>query len=102
MPTVSDPRSILYRGQPLEGAKQSMGGTSRGAAPGETLRRLRPHFSTIGLCRISHITGFDVIGIPVTVAIRPNSPDIGANFGKGLTREAAEASAAMEAFEHHC
>src|SRR5581483_7854239 len=100
MSTDCKPRAIRFRRKWLEGHKYTGEGTPRGAATAETMARLRPHFGTIGLTRIAHVTGFDRIGIPVTLAIRPNSPDIGANSGKGLTREAAEVSAAMEAFEH--
>lgn len=92
----------VYRGRRLEGRKQCCEGIHRGATPETTFARLRPHFDHLNLTRISNITGLDRIGIPVTLAIRPNSPDIGTNSGKGLTIEAANASAAMEAFEHHC
>jgi ribosomal protein S12 methylthiotransferase accessory factor len=94
--------AIQYRGTPLRARKQFFEGTPRGASPAETLDRLRPCWDLIGLTRLANITGLDRIGIPVTLAIRPNSPDIGTNCGKGLTLQTALASAGMEALEHHC
>src|SRR4051812_40992167 len=94
--------TIEYRGTSLQARKLFFEGTPRGVSPAETLDRLRPYWDLIGLTRLANITGLDRIGIPVTLAIRPNSPDIGTNCGKGLTLETALASAAMEALEHHC
>jgi ribosomal protein S12 methylthiotransferase accessory factor len=45
------------------------------------------------------ITGLDVLGIPVAFATRPNSRSIAVFQGKGLTDDAARASAFMEAAE---
>lgn len=93
---------IEYRGSPVQARKRFFDGTPRGATPLETLEKLGPYWNLIGLTRLANITGLDRIGIPVTLSIRPNSPDIGTNCGKGLTLQTALASAAMEAFEHHC
>lgn len=60
---------------------------------------LTPHFSRLGITRIGNITGLDRIGIPVTIATRPNSPTISINSGKGLTLDQARISGAMEAIE---
>jgi ribosomal protein S12 methylthiotransferase accessory factor len=56
-----------------------------------------------GLTRNANITGLDRIGIPVTLAIRPNGMSLSVSSGKGLTQSAAIVSGFMEAFElHHC
>lgn len=57
----------------------------------------------LGITRIADVTGLDCIGLPVFMAVRPNSRSISVSQGKGLTREAAVASALMEAVEGwHC
>lgn len=56
-----------------------------------------------GITRIADVTGLDCIGLPVFMAVRPNSRAISVAQGKGVTREAAAASALMEAVEGwHC
>ena len=53
----------------------------------------------MGITRLGNITGLDRIGIPVAVAVRPNSRAVSVSQGKGLDREQAMASALMEACE---
>jgi len=48
---------------------------------------------------MANITNLDVIGIPVTLAIRPNADTLSQGSGKGFSLEAALASGAMEAIE---
>ena len=45
------------------------------------------------------ITGLDWIGIPVYLAVRPNSRNVPVYLGKGLTRAQAQVSALMESLE---
>lgn len=53
-----------------------------------------------GITRIGETTHLDRTGIPTYCAIVPNSPDLLSVYnGKGLTRDAAMASAVMEAVE---
>jgi ribosomal protein S12 methylthiotransferase accessory factor len=54
-----------------------------------------------GITRLADITGLDRIGIPVTLAIRPNARTIVGSTGKGPTLVAAQVSGAMEAIEVH-
>ncbi|MBV9824586.1 MAG: YcaO-like family protein [Alphaproteobacteria bacterium] len=84
-------------GKPLP--KRFCRGTHRSIDPEETLARVRPHIARMGITRIGNITGLDRIGIPVAVAVRPNSRSISVSQGKGLTLSHALASAAMEAVE---
>jgi YcaO-like protein with predicted kinase domain len=53
----------------------------------------------MGITRVGNITGLDRIGIPVAVAVRPNSRSVSVSQGKGLELPQAMASALMEACE---
>lgn len=64
-----------------------------------TVSRLRPHFSQLGIVRMAEVTGLDRIGIPVWMAVRPNSRTLAVSQGKGITAPHARASAVMEAAE---
>jgi len=74
-------------------------GTHRSAAPAETLARVRPLARAMGITRLGNITGLDRIGIPVAIAVRPNSRSVSVSQGKGLDLPQAMASALMEACE---
>lgn len=65
----------------------------------ETVARMRPKFDRFGITRLAQVTGLDRIGIPVWMAIRPNSRTLAVSQGKGLDDAAAQASAVMEAAE---
>ncbi|HEX4276122.1 MAG TPA: YcaO-like family protein [Bryobacteraceae bacterium] len=75
------------------------GGGYRSCAPGETVDRLVPRQREFGITRLANITGLDRIGIPVWIAVRPNSRSLSLSQGKGLTHEAARASALCESIE---
>lgn len=74
-------------------------GTHRTVSPRETLARIRPLLAPIGITRIANVTGLDCLGIPVVMAVRPNSRSVAVSQGKGLDLDAAKASAVMEAIE---
>jgi YcaO-like protein with predicted kinase domain len=76
-------------------------GTDRLVSPGETLRRIEPTLRRMGITRLANVTGLDVIGVPVVMACRPNSRGLAVSQGKGLTLDAALASAAMESIESY-
>ncbi len=80
-------------------AKAFRHGTHRTVAPSETLGRCRPFASQMGITRLGNLTGLDHIGIPVVVAVRPNSRSVSVSQGKGLDLSQATASALMEAIE---
>lgn len=65
----------------------------------ELLARLTPRMRDAGITRIANITGLDELGIPVVLAIRPNSRSLSVSQGKGVTLQAARISAVMESFE---
>src|SRR5207244_10131866 len=74
-------------------------GTHRSVAPSETLIRFRPFAARMGITRLGNVTGLDRIGIPVVVAVRPNSRSVSVSQGKGLDLTQAMTSALMEAIE---
>jgi ribosomal protein S12 methylthiotransferase accessory factor len=74
-------------------------GTHRTLNPAETLARVHPYMARMGITRLGNITGLDRIGIPVAVAVRPNSRSVSVSQGKGLELAQAMASALMEACE---
>jgi ribosomal protein S12 methylthiotransferase accessory factor len=53
----------------------------------------------MGITRLGNITGLDRIGIPVAIAVRPNSRSVSVSQGKGYDLPQAMASALMEACE---
>ncbi len=53
----------------------------------------------MGISRLANVTGLDRIGIPVAIAVRPNSRSVSVSQGKGLDPAQAMASALMEAAE---
>ncbi|MFN9426472.1 MAG: YcaO-like family protein, partial [Cyanobacteriota bacterium] len=77
------------------------GSTHRACPPEDTLARITPHLALAGITRLADITGLDRIGIPVTLAIRPNARTVLGSTGKGATLVAAQVSGAMEAIEMH-
>lgn len=74
-------------------------GTHRTSTPEETVARVASKARQIGVTRLGNVTGLDRIGIPVTVAVRPNSRSFSVSQGKGLGLPQAFASAMMEAIE---
>ncbi|MCF2858198.1 YcaO-like family protein [Pseudoalteromonas sp. SMS1] len=74
-------------------------GTHRVISPQQTLNRITPYFTAMGITRIANVTGLDNIGLPVATACRPNSKAVAVSQGKGTTLVAAKVSAAMEAIE---
>lgn len=94
---MSDPIRVFGREERL--AKAHREGTHRACSPAETVARFRPLGTRIGLTRLANVTGLDVVGLPVWVAIRPNARGLSTSQGKGLTHDAAKASALMESIE---
>lgn len=92
---------VLVRGAPHRAAKRFFQGTHRAVDPAAMLERIRPVLPLAGITRLADITGLDRLGVPVTLAFRPNSPTIVCSSGKGLTLDAALVSGAMEAIEIH-
>jgi YcaO-like protein with predicted kinase domain len=73
--------------------------THRTVAPAVTIDRVRRFMPAMGITRLGNVTGLDTVGIPTFVACRPNSRSLAVSQGKGLTPDAARASALMESVE---
>jgi ribosomal protein S12 methylthiotransferase accessory factor len=80
-------------------AKSYRSGTHRSRAPEDTLAEYAPHMARMGITRLANVTGLDTIGVPVYMAVRPNSKCLSVSQGKGLDPAAAKASALMESIE---
>ncbi len=76
-----------------------LGGTFRSVSVLETIRKLEPLLTKIGITRVANITGLDTVGIPTAVSIRPFAKHLSVSQGKGLTWELAYISAVMESIE---
>lgn len=81
------------------GRKLLHAGSHRTRTPQETLECVYPLRHEFGVTRLANVTGLDRIGIPVYLAIRPNSRSVAVSQGKGITPVSAKASALMEAVE---
>jgi YcaO-like protein with predicted kinase domain len=73
--------------------------SDRIAEPGDLFAQVKPHFPAAGITRVADVTHLDRIGIPVALAVRPNSRSLSVSQGKGIHREQAVISAVMEALE---
>ena len=105
MTQVNTLRRDAVSASSVVGALEGAGGRNLLNVPGRcveassTVQQLRPHFQRLGITRLGDLTGLDTLGIPVAFASRPNSFSLSLSLGKGLDRESALASAAMEAAE---
>ncbi len=79
-------------------------GTHRIRPLAETIELARACLPAAGVSRVADITGLDCLGIPVVNTIRPDAEphNLTVTCGKGVSRDAATASAMMEAIERHC
>ncbi len=81
--------------------KRYRDGAHRLVPPAETLVRVQPFLLAMGITRVAVVTGLDTIGIPVVMAVRPNSRSLAVAQGKGWDLDAAKASAVMESVESY-
>jgi ribosomal protein S12 methylthiotransferase accessory factor len=80
-------------------AAVDLGGTIRARSAEETLERLRPRIPEFGITRVASVTGLDVLGVPVWMAVRPLALSLSVSQGKGVTNALAYISAVMESIE---
>jgi ribosomal protein S12 methylthiotransferase accessory factor len=79
--------------------KRYVEGTHRSRSPSSTLADYQRFMPLLGITRLANVTGLDVIGLPVVLAIRPNGRGLSGAQGKGFDLPSAKASALMEAVE---
>ncbi|MGH6873795.1 MAG: YcaO-like family protein [Aestuariivirgaceae bacterium] len=92
-------RYPMFLAQYDVGRKRLFAVSHRTRLPVETLAQLLPIKHQFGITRVANVTGLDRIGLPVVLAVRPNSRSVAVSQGKGTSLEAAKASAVMEAIE---
>jgi len=78
-----------------------LGGTVRARSAEETLARIKPRIPQFGITRVASVTGLDVLGIPVWMAVRPLARSLTVSQGKGISDALAYISAVMESIEVH-
>lgn len=83
------------------GFKAFRHGTHRVVSPAETVGKVRPVMSKMGITRVANVTGLDSIGIPVVMVCRPNARSLSVSQGKGMDLDAATASGLMESVESY-
>ena len=74
-------------------------GSHRVRTPEETVSGLATAIRASGITRVANITGLDVLGVPVFAAFRPRTRYLVVSQGKGVSAEAAKASAICEFLE---
>lgn len=82
---------------PLASVSTESGWRSRDA--GELREQLRPHLRDYGITRVAHLTGFDFVGLPVYMAVKPQGLSLSSGSGKGSAPDSAWVSAVMECCE---
>jgi ribosomal protein S12 methylthiotransferase accessory factor len=97
----ADPRLISFRGREFRSSKVLRSGTHRARDPAKTFQEIKPYLAAAGVTRIADVTRLDRVGVPTTLALRPNAETIACSSGKGITLDQANVSGAMEAFELH-
>lgn len=60
---------------------------------------LTPYLGDYGITRVANLTGFDFVGLPVHMAVKPQGRTLSSGSGKGSTPNASWVSAVMEASE---
>ncbi|MEU1471647.1 YcaO-like family protein [Streptomyces sp. NPDC005761] len=80
-------------------SKVRLPGTHRAVEPETTWARLQPRLRDYGITRVADVTRLDNIGIPVYLAVRPDSETLAVSQGKGASPILAKLSAVMESIE---
>jgi hypothetical protein len=66
-------------------AKAHFSGAHRVREPAQTWDLVSPLMGDYGVTRVADVTGLDVIGIPVWMAVRPLAATLAVSQGKGAT-----------------
>jgi ribosomal protein S12 methylthiotransferase accessory factor len=99
MTSLSRTESFFEQVRHDDSRMSNIGGSYRSCDPARTVERISSRQREFGITRVANITGLDRIGIPVWIAVRPNSRSLSLSQGKGLTHDAARASALGESIE---
>jgi ribosomal protein S12 methylthiotransferase accessory factor len=96
---IEENRKLLTELNAFSNTSLRLPGTVRSLPFAETIVRARDLMDRLGITRVSNVTGLDIFDLPVWQAVRPLSRNLSVSQGKGLTHEAAQASALMECIE---
>lgn len=97
--TSLDLSGVLLSSDPSLGAGLATE-SGRRSRPADQLRaELTPHLRDYGITRVAHLTGFDNVGLPVHMAVKPQGRTLSSGSGKGVTPDASWVSAVMECCE---
>lgn len=97
--TSVDVQGVVTRADPeLTAAVRTESGL-RTSAAGELRSFLEPYLRAYGITRVAHLTGFDHVGLPVHMAVKPQGLSLSSGSGKGSVSDASWVSAVMEAAE---
>jgi ribosomal protein S12 methylthiotransferase accessory factor len=98
MPTLDFTTILDPRDPPVpSGIRTESGLRTRNASELRSL--LEPHLADYGITRVAHLTGFDFVGLPVHMAVKPQGRTLSSGSGKGPTTDASWVSAVMECAE---
>lgn len=67
----------------------------------DTLAALTPRLPFLGVTRVANVTGFDVLGIPAAIAVRPLAVTAPVSAAAGMSPAGAKAAAALAAAALH-
>lgn len=97
--TTLDLSGVLRTDDPQLPAGLATESGLRTRSAGDLREELRPHMADYGITRVAHLTGFDHLGLPVHMAMKPQGLSLSSGSGKGTTPEASWVSAFMECAE---
>ncbi len=89
----------IFSGPDFHQIKRELSFPERALEADEMWERIKPFFAQVGLTRVAELTGLDWVGIPVWMAVRPNSYSLTVSQGKGVLSAEARIGAAMESLE---
>ena len=90
---------VLRAGDPAMPTAVATESGLRTRQAGELREMLAPHMADYGITRVAHLTGFDHVGLPVHMAVKPQGKTLSSGSGKGSTPDASWVSAFMECAE---
>ncbi|TVT40865.1 hypothetical protein FNH05_23345 [Amycolatopsis rhizosphaerae] len=73
--------------------------SGRACPADETFARFRRLMPSAGVTRLADVTGLDVLGISVYLAVRPGARSLAVSVGKGMDTASARTAALMESLE---
>ncbi len=89
----------IFSGPDFHQEKREVSFPERALEAEEMWQRIQPVLPLAGITRVADLTGLDWVGIPVWMAVRPNSYSLTVSQGKGVLSAEARIGAAMESLE---